>query len=399
MTRTKRRLLIVAALALLVVVGSYVAFQMSTRGALLRAEAFLFRRMQVTRLEGGAFRFYYVTNRGLGTRDGTLARRFNNQREEGLRFGSYDADIEPSLGLSGLFDPNKWFRNDEVDIGDERELSRAQFVGELQGSIDSAPLKSLLVVVHGYREQFPSALRKTAFVSHVLDLNTPVLLFDWPGDQPGTPMVAYRRAFEVAEASGTELAQTLALIIREIRPERLWLLANSMGGLVVADAFGLLYQEADLADLQAELENVVLMAPDVDLEEFDSQFKREISALTENLTVYVSSNDRALLASRIVNRGRRRGESTLDSRDINQEQLEEAIRVAELVDPGSELITLVDVTPVNRTLNFHNFYLESPEVFNDLYLRLVNSDQPRSRALYPIQDRKGSIYWVLTRGR
>ena len=236
-------------------------------------------------------------------------------------------------------------------------------------------------------------------MSHVLDLNTPVLLFDWPGDQPGGPLASYRRAVEVAEASGEELARTLEILIREVQPQRLWLLANSMGGQVVADAMHLLYQEADLADPETELENVVLTAPDVALDDFDDQFKSEIGSLTENLTVYVSSNDRALLASRIVNRGLRRGESTLDSRDVNQEMLEEAIRLAELVEQGSDLVTLVDVTPVNRTINFHNFYLESPEVFNDLYQRLVNKDPPSSRVLYPIQNRDGSIYWVLTRGR
>ncbi len=399
MTRAKKRWIVLAALALLLVVGLFVAFQMSTRGALLRAEAFLFRRMQVTRLENGAFRFYYATNRGPGEKDGSLGERFTNRREDGVRFGSYDAEIEPSLGLSEIFDPTKWFHNEHVEIREERPLDQARFVAELQGAIERAPLRSLLVVVHGYREQFPSALRKTAFVSHILDLNTPVLLFDWPGDQPGGPLASYRSAVEIAEASGKELAQTLELILREIRPERVWLLANSMGGQVVADAMHLLYQEADLADPETELENVVLTAPDVALDDFDDQFKSEISALTENLTVYVSSNDRALLASRIVNRGRRRGESTLDSRDVNQEMLEEAIRLAELVEPGSDFVTLVDVTPVNRTINFHNFYLESPEVFNDLFLRLVNRHPLSSRVLYPIQNQEGSIYWVLTRGR
>jgi len=399
MTRLKRNLLIVVALVLLVGVGGWLLFQMSTRGALLRAEAFLFRRSQVTRLEDGSHRFFYITNRVPGEDGGSLRERFRNQRDETIRFGSYDAAIEPSLGLSTVFDPSKWFRNEEVEIVGEQELSRAELVDELRGFIGDSPHQSLLVVVHGYREQFESALRKTAFVSHILDINTPVLLFDWPGDQPGTPLVAYRRAVEVAEESGKELAETLQLVIDEIEPERTWLVANSMGAQVVADAFGLLYEEAEFADEQLELEDVVLTAPDVDLDEFNEQFKREIGALTRHLTVYVSSNDRALLASRVVNRGMRRGESTLDSRDVNQEQLEEAIRLAELVEPGTELISLVDVTPVNRTINFHNFYLESPEVYDDLFLRLLNPETPRTRVLYPIKTAEGSIYWVLTRGR
>ena len=158
-----------------------------------------------------------------------------------------------------------------------------------------------------------------------------------------------------------------------------------------------LYRQADLADAQTEIENVVLTAPDVDHEEFNNRFKQEINALTESLTVYVSSNDRALLISRIINRGLRLGESTL--RPENPAQTEEAAALARLVEPNNERITLVDVTPVNRTRNFHNFSLETPEFFDDLYLRLTNERMPQTRELYRIQAPSGAVYWVLTRGR
>ena len=59
----------------------------------------------------------------------------------------------------------------------------------------------------------------------------------------------------------------------------------------------------------------------------------------------------------------------------------------------------MDVTPVNRTRNFHNFSLETPEFFDDLYLRLTNEITPRSRLIYQIRTPDGSDYWVLTRGR
>ena len=109
----------------------------------------------------------------------------------------------------------------------------------------------------------------------------------------------------------------------------------------------------------------------------------------------MSSNDRALVLSRIVNLGdARRGESTL-----TPDMLEEAARVAELIDPDSELGTLVDVTPVNRTRNFHNFSLETPEFFDDLFLRLTNEQTPLSRSLYRLKTPEGVSYWVLTPGR
>lgn len=398
MTRFRRRLLIGVSLALLVLVGLggwfYYAFYGSTYAALQQAEVFEFRRLQVARQsEPGTYRFFFATNRRAAPDGDALEERFDNQREESLSFGLFDTTIEPTLGLGMIIDRTKWFQNEVIQLHRVEDLDRSAFVAQLRDHVQDSPLKSLLIVVHGFREAFPSALRKTAFLSHILDIDSPVLLFDWPGNQ-GSSLAGYRRARRVATESGAELAQTIKLIVGEVQPDRLWLVANSMGGQVVADAFGLLYQEDELADEETEIEDVVLTAPDVDRNEFDAQFKQEIKALARHLTVYVSSNDRALLMSRIVNRSRRLGESTL-----GPDMLDEAAAVMDLIDPDSAFITLVDVTPVNRTRNFHNFSLETPEFFDDLFLRLTNASTPRSRLLYHLQTSNGADYWVLTRGR
>ncbi len=398
MTRGKRRLLIVFALVALGLSGLgvwfYYFYFVSTGAVTQHLENFRFRRMTVAQLaEQSSYRFFFITNRRVVADEGPLEERFGAEREAALKFGYFDTRIQPSLGLGMLINPTEWFQNEEIQLKRVALQARDQFAEDVRKVVGDSPYRALLVVVHGFREQFPSALRKTAFLSHVLDINTPALVFDWPGNQ-GSSLGGYRRARRVAEASGEDLARTLELIIRDIRPERLWLLANSMGGQVVVDAFGLLYENQDLADAETEIEDVVLTAPDIDHDEFNTQFKREIKALARNLTVYVSSNDRALLISRIINRGKRGGESTL-----SPDMLEEAIRVAELVEPDSDQLALVDVTPVNRTRNFHNFSLETPEFFDDVFLRLTNDQTPRSRLIYQVPTPEGKVYWVLTRGR
>jgi hypothetical protein len=70
-----------------------------------------------------------------------------------------------------------------------------------------------------------------------------------------------------------------------------------------------------------------------------------------------------------------------------------------LIGPENGRISAVDVTPVNRTRNFHNFSLEMPEFFDDLYLRLVNIDMPLSRQEYRMETPDGKVYWVVTHGR
>ncbi|MDJ0684946.1 MAG: alpha/beta fold hydrolase [Alphaproteobacteria bacterium] len=400
MGKLKTRLTYIAIvfLLLLLVVGAWRFYQVlygSTGDALRRAENFLFTRSTVAQLgEQGKIRYFFVTNRSKTDKVSGLEDRFSADREAALKFGLFDTRIEPSVGLGMFINPSEWFQTEEIVVENMQMLREDEFIGKLRDLVGRSPQKSLLIVIHGFRERFPSALRKTSFVGHVLDVNSPVMVFDWPGNQ-GSSLGGYRRARDVAAASGAELARTIELIVRDIEPEKIWLLANSMGAEVVVHAFSDLYQNPEFADADVEIEDVVLTAPDVSHDEFDTQFKREIISLARNLTVYVSSNDRALVMSRIVNRGdRRRGESTL-----SPDMLEEAARIAELSDGDEDLIALVDVTPVNRTRNFHNFSLETPEFFDDLFRRLTNEQAPFARPLYRVETPDGVAYWVLTPGR
>jgi esterase/lipase superfamily enzyme len=317
-------------------------------------------------------------------------------RRAGLLLGSFDTQIEPTLGLGRWLDASRWLLDEELKVLDVRPLDQADFVAQVRAMVAESPHRGLLLLVHGFRTDFDFALRGTAFLANVLDINAPVMVFDWPGNQ-GSSLSGYRRAQQVATSSAAELADTLRLIVREIQPERLWLVANSMGGQVVVDAFSQLYRDSDFADAGIEIDDVVLTAPDVDRARFNAQFKAELAALVRNTTVYVSSNDRALLASRLINRARRLGESTLAKEEA--EALDTVEGAFELVEPGSDRVSLVDVTPINRTRNFHNFSLEVPEYFDDIFLRLTNPETPENRLRYQFRTPDGKVYWVLTRGR
>jgi esterase/lipase superfamily enzyme len=400
LTRKTLRIAVILGLvaAALLGTGGYLYF-VGTRTVLEHAEALSLSRMQAARLDGSeTLRLFYASNRVPKAAPAAHVpeQRLTSRRHSDLELGSFDIAIEPTLGLGMLVNPSDWLVNEEIQLQAVRPLTRPAFVGELREQMLASSYRSLLLVVHGYRETFPSALRRTAFLGHVLDIDTPVLLFDWPGDQ-GASLSAYRRARQVATESGAELANLLSLVVEQVGPERVWVLANSLGAQVVVDAFHQLAADTDFANRQTRIENVVLTAPDVDRREFDERFRGEIKALADNMTVYVSSNDRALLVSRLVNRSRRLGESTLDPRVPDQAEV--AASFAAMMEPADKRLTLVDVTPVNRTRNFHNFGLETPEFFDDLFLRLTETDLPRSRRLHFVQTPDQRRYFVLTRGR
>ncbi len=392
-----RKRLVTGLLILLVVMAGwfYWFYFMSTSAAIRQAESFLFRRMTISQTGNeGEYRHFFVTNRAFSTDGESLEERATSNRGEALTLGTFETRITPTLGLGMIINATEWFQNEQIQLEAAEGLTEGNFVATLREVVDASNARSLLIIIHGFRERFPSALRKTAFVASVLDIDTPVLVFDWPGDQ-GSSLRGYRAARDVAQESGEDLANALRLIVDEVGPDHLSILANSMGAEVVAQAFGRLYDDPEWRDRNRELNHVVLTAPDVDHKEFDERFRDEIRAFASDLVVYVSSNDRALLVSRLINREKRAGESTL-----SPDMLDEAIAITGIIDPDDDLVTLVDVTPVNRTRNFHNFSLETPEYYDDLFLRLTTPGSvPRHRQLYRVRAPTGTEYWVLTRGR
>ena len=239
MTRTRKRILIAAdwRCSFIVTVWFYWFYFMSTNAAILHAESFLFRRMTVSQVGvAGEYRHFFVTNRGSVSDDASIDRRFNSDRGNSLTFGYFDTSIRPTLGLGMIVDATQWFQNEEIQLDHVESLERDNFVERLREVVDKTPQRSLLIVIHGFRERFPSALRKTAFVASVLDINTPVMVFDWPGDQ-GSSLRGYRAARTVAQESGADLARTLEVLIEDVKPDHLSIIANSMGAEVVVAAF------------------------------------------------------------------------------------------------------------------------------------------------------------------
>ena len=390
-----------AALTILlsVAIGAYVHYQFRAPAGLVarHAASLDFRRATVARPPGagpGQYRYFFATNRNNRNISDTGVDRFGRGRMAGLSYGSFDVSLAHTRGLGLLVDPTRWLLTEEIRLDAVDLTTRRAFTDALRAQVDASPDRSLLVIVLGADETLPFALRKTAFLGHILDLDTPILVFDWPGDH-GRTFSGYRRARSVAEASGAELAEVMRLAIEGVDPRRLWLLASGLGARVATDAFSRLMAVEAFADSEAEFDHVVFAAPDAGVADVDGPFREEISALARRLTVYVSSDDRAPLLARVVaDAGRAVTESSLAAGP-----LEEARRLSGLVEPGSDAIALVDVTPVVRTGSLRALRLETPEFFDDLYLRLTNEETPRSRLIYPVRASGGEVYWVLNRSR
>ena len=283
-------------------------------------------------------------------------------------------------------------------MGGSHRPVAAECLTRLRTAVRASPHKSVLVIVWGYRDWFQSAALKTAYTAYVLDINTPVLLFDWPGNQ-GDGRTGYQAAQRVSTQSATEPGRMLARVSRETGAEKVSLMESSLGCQTICDAFAWLETQPDQFKGLPKLDHVVLSAPDVSAAAFDDKFAARIKALLRHLTAYVSSNDRALLMSHWLNRARRLGRleevSVPPEERTEQYQFEEAQELLDLQVKGLRDMCIVDATPINRTRNLHHFFTDSPEFFDDLYRQLLEPENMLSRRLHRVRPWEGRSYWIL----
>lgn len=377
-------------LAVVSIISIYIARNFTGIGQIPARSAFTTRLPSIPG-EPQQFQFFYSTNR---INDQQAINEHGSEVSKVLSFGTFDVRISPYLPIK----PRVWFDTKHMEWLGHEELAEEQFLTKLHQAVQASPNKSLLIIVWGYRDWFLSAALKTAYTAYVLDINTPVLLLDWPGNQ-GDGLRGYRTAQRVGLQSAPDIGRMLASVVRHVGAENVWLMGSSLGSQVICDSFDWLTKQPDLLKGLPKLDHVVFSAPDVAAQAFNDQFAEQIKVLARHLTVYVSSNDRALLMSHWLNRSRPLGRTSQvsippESRSSDYE-FEEALELLNLQIKGAKELSVVDASPINRTRNLHHFFTDSPEFFDDLFRRLLQPENNLSRPLYPVRTREGATYWIL----
>lgn len=394
-----RRLLLggfyVASLAAVAAITAYLSRNFTGSGPVPVRAAFARRLPSVPDGDQRRFSFFYATNRATDADNRAFdgdGRRVSSH----ISTGCFDVRISPGMSVA----PFLWNKDDQMMMVGRTDLPEDEVFSRLREAMSASPHNSLLVIVWGWRDRFHSAAMKTAYSAYVLDINTPVLLFDWPGNQ-GEGASGYRASQRMAHESGPALGQVLARITRETGVAHLWLMGSSLGCQTICDGFAWMMAQPDFADTEPEIDHVVLSAPDVSAREFNDRFAAEVTALSRRLTAYVASNDRALLLSQWMNRGERLGRpSVAQPEDAEppgpEDQFEEAAALLDLqVKGAAQNIMVVDATPINRTRNLHHFFTDSPEFFDDLFCRLLRLEDPIGRRLYPLRMDQGATFSIL----
>lgn len=238
------------------------------------------------------------------------------------------------------------------------------FFAELRAVAQGRPA---FVFVHGYNVAFDDALRRTAQMAYDLGFEGTPLAYSWASHASAA---AYPLDEAAIEATVPALEAFLAEVAARSGATTVHIVVHSMGNRAVLKAL-----EAIAARPAPRFGEVVHAAPDVDADVFRQSVARARGA-ARRVTLYASSRDVALMASKEIHKGPRAGDSGAGI----------------VVVPG---VDSIDVSAVDTSFLGHSYYGENKSVLSDLRLLLRQGRPPDGRPGLHRREKGGLPYWVL----
>ena len=234
------------------------------------------------------------------------------------------------------------------------------------------PGRDIYIYVHGYKVVFENAVTVSTELWHYLDYEGAFIAFAWPS----TPRrLAYLGDLETAEIAAIMFRRFLEYLSAATQAERIHIVGYSAGTRVVTSALAGLGQRAG----NARIGHVVLIGSDMDRALLGLMLTDNVLDAVDDLTVYVSSRDKAMAIPRRLF-GRERAGETFSSGTASE------AAVQRLRDHPK--LSFVDVTDAaeSTTENGHRYFRKSPWVSSDLLMLLRFGFGPRDRGLVRSED-------------
>ncbi|QDV68248.1 hypothetical protein Poly24_19570 [Rosistilla carotiformis] len=251
------------------------------------------------------------------------------------------------------------------------ELAAADFQQRLADRVASAPEGDLLVFIHGYNVDFESAVQRTAQIAVDLPFEGVPVCYSWPSQ---ASLVGYTVDENNSEWTIAHLKEFLLELVHQSGAKSVNVVAHSMGNRPMTAVMQQIGWEMEAET--TPFDRIVLAAPDVDADRFRRDLAPSLLKVANQVTLYASSDDQALIASKKVHGHPRAGESG--------DQI--------VVVPGIETI---DVSGIDLSLLGHSYYGDNETMLRDLY-ELVRQRLPATQRAMLIARQAGDLmYWQL----
>lgn len=314
------------------------------------------------------------------TPDRDIDRMYGYDRGE-LELGSCEVSIPKDHRVGSLESPSVLrleFREDperHIVLMEVHPRTADEFYADLRSCVGRSGRKEAFVFIHGYNVGFETAARRTAQIAYDLKFDGAPIFYSWPSREG---LLAYTVDETNVAWTVPHLKEFLLGVARQSEAKSVHLIAHSMGNRALTSALRELSLEMK-ADCP-RFHEVVLTAPDVDADVFRRDLAPAIVNTADRVTLYASSNDEALIASKAVHGYRRAG----DSGD------------KVVVVPG---VDTVDVSEVDTSFIGHSYYGSNSTVLADLFELMHGSKPPDQRKWLRSMELGALKYWKFLRAQ
>jgi esterase/lipase superfamily enzyme len=316
-------------------------------------------------------RVFYATDRRK-IHDWSDGPQYNFERSElgKLQYGKCTISIPKIHKMGKLESPSLLkleFRSDpdkHIVLTYTTCLEEELYFEQVRAYVAKSAKKEAFVFVHGYNVSFEDAARRTGQIAFDLGFIGAPIFYSWPSNDK---VADYMKDETNITWSAPHFQRFLTLLSQNSGAERIHIIAHSMGNRAVCDALkALSYDPSN----RVKFNHLVLAAPDIDAETFQ-ELATLLRRLAARITLYESSKDKALFASKKIHGNARAGEPLL-------------------IIPGLDTI---DASLIDTDFLGHSYFSESWPLLSDIHSLLFNDELASQRfGLTRIDTKDGEYY-------
>lgn len=349
---------------------------------------------------GSQVRVFIASNRNV--KGGSQpAEYFGNDRDQRLRVGTLDVRIgdgdlpwdrvaevsrqdgrdgSPPLELAKVDDFGPvWSASAEIravgNPGGVDAAVRDRFTEAVDRALAESGSRELYVFVHGFNTSVDGNAAVSASMFHYLGRAGAFIQFEWPSRDS---VWSYQADKAAASASIRTFRHMLQYLGTRTRAERVHVLAHSAGAPIAMSAIHELrlmraMEPAAKVREALRLGRLVMVAPDMDLDDFRDCVADGATEVPERTTIYVSSRDKALDFSAWMAGFARLGQPMQELTPKRIEFLED--------DANVDVVDVVGAEDRVGSWLGHSYFHEDPWVSTDVLLTLATGAHPLDRGL------------------
>ncbi len=274
--------------------------------------------------------------------------------ESGIEVGSLVVSFPPDHQVGKIERPLSIFSIPLREEDPERdvvftEVTPSQDYDSWVQDVQATGRDQAFIYVHGYANSFADAARRAAQIAYDLDFDVEEdfrglpMMFSWPSGGRAT-VRAYNLDYDISLESAEAFNEFLDLVKGKAKLKTVHVIAHSMGNRVVARAL-------DQRDETRVINELVLAAPDIWANTFRRRFLKKLPKIADRVTLYVSDNDRALIAS-----------SKFRSDEARAGQLQ-----GKLIDEDVDRFFVVNASDLPSDFLAHSYYADNTSMLSDVY--------------------------------